>query len=169
MFSDEHIQSILCFNFLKRRLKNCQACILIDDYNPADNIFDIAQFLLKLESFDFIPQAVASESRLADYYKVFLQFLNQKEKKNLEQYIEKRKGKIPCSILIAIWNLIRLGKIEINDDLFLYKNKTFKKFSEERLINVLPKKFAHSEYKASQIISKSEHKDSLSKIHHVYF
>src|SRR3989344_1691131 len=169
IFSNEQIQSILYFNFLKGRLRNCQSCILVDDYNPIDNIFNLKQFLLKLESFDLIPVVVASENRLIDYYETFLQFLNRKEKKNLEQYIEKRKGKIPCSTLIAIWNLVRMGKIKVNDDLFLYKNNNFKQFTEERLINILQKKFSHSEYKAFQILSKSKYGDLLTKIHHIYY
>ncbi len=169
LFSDEHAQSILHFNVLKHKFRNYQTCVLVDDYNPVDNIFNLKLFLLKLESLDFIPSVIASESRLTDYFEIFLQFLNRKERKNLEQYVEKRRGKIPCSTLIAIWDLVRLGKIEINDNLFLYKNNNFKKFTGERLITILPKKYAHSEYKASQIISRSEHKDSLTKIHHVYF
>jgi len=170
LFSQEQIRSV---DILKELLlivdPSSVLTILVDDYNPTRNIFDLNSFLKILHDHGISPNFVASESKLVSYFESFKQTLTSKELRGLEKYISRRKNKLPCSLLVAIWDLIKLGEIKPRGSLFIFNDQKPEDIGTTNIITILPKKYSFSEHRAEKILKSSTFRHALSRIQHVYY
>jgi hypothetical protein len=123
--------------------KELSFVVMIDDYSFPDPTFNYDSFLSWLGDKGHSPDLVIRESQLIPVCDIVLSLIGDMKLKNqITSYIQSKK--YPCSLFIATWYLLRLGKIEHNifpDDLVA-----------KRLINILPKSFAPFEEKGLEII-----------------
>jgi len=137
--------------------------VLIDNYNPVDHILDIDSFLKEMQGASAEPLFVGFEADLA--YLVDEVLFNTKPKisKGYARWIASR-GKIPCSLFIAIWYLIRLGVIEFNQK---WHEKEFP--IAEKVITILPSIFKEVESKGLNIIKNSNYAQYAGNIETSFF
>ncbi len=155
-------------NRLKRLNKNYVLTVLIDEYSPSQNRLSIKQFLDKLDELKSKPDYLAFESQLAPYKDLLLKEMKGKIKKEYKTYIKKH-GKIPCSLLIAIWYLKRLGLIKAEKGELTHLSKNNKPFPAKKIITILPKKYQIVEIKALKIIRATRFKKYSAKISNIFF
>ncbi len=134
--------------------------VMVDDYSFPDPSFNYSDFSEWLSIEGFSPDIVLRESQLIPVCDEVLKIVDDpKLKEQISDYI--RSKKYPCSLFVATWYLIRLGKIE---------NSLFKKdFVSERLINILPVSFKPFEEKAFDIIRSTKFKEVMGVIENRYF
>ena len=172
LFGKEHQKSIKelrkIINRLKRLNKSYVLTVLIDEYSPCQNRLSIKQFLDKLDELNSKPDYLAFESQLAPCKDLLLKEMKGKIRKEYETYIKKH-GKIPCSFLIAVWYLKRLGLIKTEKGELTHLSKNNKPFSAKKIITILPKKYQTVEIKALKIIRATRFKKYLTKISNVFF
>jgi hypothetical protein len=121
--------------------------VLVDDYSFPDPTFDYVSFTKWLETEGYKPDLVIRESQLIPSCDVVLKLLeNSKLALQITDYI-KTKKKYPCSLFIAAWYLLRLGKIQ--SELFPTE------LQSQALINILPESFKPFEEKAVEIIDEA--------------
>ncbi len=134
--------------------------VMVDDYSFPDPTFDYVKLNSYLEQKNFSPDVVLRESQLIPFCDIVLSKVNdQKKKSQLINYI--KSNKYPCSLFIATWYLIRLGKIESSmfDPIF----------SAKKIINILPESFQPFEEKAFEIIKSTKFSHCLENIENRYF
>lgn len=135
--------------------------VMVDDYSFPDPNFDYSGFVSYVEnSTNYTIDNLIRESELIKYCDIVLGEINDISVKNeLTDWIVNNK-KYPCSLFIATWYLIRLGKIE---------SEVLKKdYIAERLINILPSSFSKFENKGFEIISKTKWGVSTGNIENIY-
>lgn len=146
--NDEHKLSL---EILQETLKNIRTdkntaslVVMVDDYSFPDPTFNYESFSKWLESKGYKPDIVIRESQLIPVCDSVLELLgSSKLKKDITEYIQTKK-KYPCSLFIAAWYLLRLGKI---------KSPLFpQNLVAGALINILPESFKPFEKRATQII-----------------
>jgi hypothetical protein len=173
-FSHEHRQSI---DVLKEVIAELppgathSLNVLIDDYNATEDVLDIEDLKARLKAADVKPDYLAYEARLAPYADALLDLMEEgRLKRSYERYI-REKGMIPCSFMIAIWYLLRLGALPLVADAMVYEKNGghAKAFVAEHLISILPERFRGVEKKAAQIIAKTSFAPLEQKIRHVYY
>lgn len=155
-------------NNLDKEKKDFTLTILIDDYNPTSNTLNINNFLKEVEKYGHKPDFIFLESKLVKDKEMLLKEMKDKERREYEKYINK-KNKIPCSFLIAIWYLKRLGVISINKNELEQLNKNNKAFIAKKIITILPQKYKSVEIKAQEIIKLTKFKKRLKDIEIIYF
>ncbi len=153
---------------LKQKNKSYVLVVLIDEYNPVKHILNIKNFLEKLEELDVRPDFVCFESQLANYKDLIFQEMKGKIKREYENYIKKHK-KIPCSLLITIWHLKRLGLIKIERGELKNLSKHNKPFIGRKIITILPEKYRKVEEKALKIIESTKFKKCLDNMINIFF
>lgn len=152
---------ILSEIFSKIERKDSSLIAMVDDYSFPDPTFDYNKFKENLKSSGHDLDFTIRESQLiADCDKIISILDSSDSKKELVEYI-KTKKKYPCSLFIATWYLIRLGKIE---SIIFPEELTAKK-----LINILPKSFEPFENKSFEIIKNTKFADQLDNIENIYF
>lgn len=173
-FSHEHRQSI---DVLKKVIAELpedathSLNVLIDDYNATEEVLDIEDLKAELKEAEVKPDYLAYEARLAPYADALLDLMSEgRLKRSYERYIQE-KGTIPCSFMIAIWYLLRLGALPLTPDALVYERNGghTKSFVAENLISILPERFRGVEKKASQVIAKTSFAPLKQKIRHVYY
>ena len=135
--------------------------VMVDDYSFPDPTFNYTELNIYLSGKGFNPDLLLRESQLISACDIVLEKINNnKLKKTFINYIISNK-KYPCSLFIATWYLLRLGKIEspLFDENLIAK----------KLINILPKSFEPFEERALEIIKDTEFKDSVQDIENKYF
>lgn len=169
--SREHLESIeivkRLINQLDRQGKTYSLSILIDDYNPSEDLLDREDFLKKLELFGLKPDFYVYESRITDYNSYLIKELSGKLGRQYERYINE-KPRTPCSFLVASWYLLRLGCFKTNRGT-INKVETRKHFYGRKLINVLPNKFEHVENKSNDIILTTKYKSRMKDIETILY
>lgn len=152
---------------LKKLNSNYVTTILIDDFNPTTHTLDVNDFLKKLEKINAKPDFILFESKLANYKNLLLDEMGGKLKKEYKNYIEKHK-KIPCSFLIAIWDLKRLGLISTKKEELtrLRKNNGF---IAKKIITILPKKYQEVERKVLKIIKSTKFKEQIKNMKNIFY
>lgn len=154
---------------LKRAKKSYVLTVLIDEYNPAESTLSIKNFLGYLGRFKARPDFVCFESQLVSSYKLLLEKMVPSLRKEYVKYIEKHK-KIPCSLLIAVWHLKRLGLIRTHKEELNYLNeKPVKNFIAKKIITILPQKYREVELRGLEIIASTHFKKYLHNISNIYF
>ncbi|MCM8803621.1 MAG: hypothetical protein NC827_10030 [Candidatus Omnitrophica bacterium] len=172
-FGDLHKKSVVILKNLIKKLKKRERSytlsVLIDDYTPTTHLLNIKEFLLQLKNLGAYPDYVMYESKLANLKELLLKnIMDWKTKNSCISYI-KRKNKLPCSFLVAIWYLARLGRLPIEPHLFLEKNSK-RTFAARQIISILPKKYqSTSEVKAQKIIENSIFRNEIGKIKYIYY
>ncbi|MGB0925365.1 MAG: hypothetical protein ACPGTS_01505 [Minisyncoccia bacterium] len=135
--------------------------VMVDDYSFPDPGFQYDKLEIYISKKGFSPDLVIRESQLISACDVVLsKILDRKMHKQITSYIISNK-KYPCSLFIATWYLLRLGRIE---SVFFDTNNSAKK-----LVNILPKSFAPFEDRALDIIRNTEFKEDISNIENRYF
>lgn len=132
--------------------------ILIDDYSFPDPSFDYNAFHKWLD-LDKYSVRTCRESQLIPYCDNMLKLLPENERKRLIDYIRVKK-KYPCSLFIATWYLIRLGKIP---SVLIPKEDTASK-----LLNVLPESFKEFEDEGIRLIATTKYSKAAKDILNLY-
>lgn len=157
--NDEHVLALEILKPYAQKKKN-SLVVMVDDYSFPDPTFNYDEFIEWLDSKQSRPDIVIRESQLIPYCdKVINLIRNESLKNNLISYIQ--RGKYPCSLFIATWYLIRLGKIR--SDLFPEQEVS------KKLLNILPKSFRPFEEKAQEIIEATIFKNQMINIKYKYF
>ncbi|CAN5748843.1 hypothetical protein BH11PAT2_BH11PAT2_01430 [soil metagenome] len=129
--------------------------VMIDDYSFPDPTFNYESFTEWLAENGHEPNVVMRESQLIPQCDEVLKLMSEcKLKDEIIEYI--RSKKYPCSLFIAAWYLLRLGKLAHSD----FPSDEY----ATRLINILPESFKPFEDKAIEIIKKTEHADITANI-----
>lgn len=151
---------------LESQGKTCSATILIDNYNSTDHILDVPKFVEELEEIGVKPDFTMFEADLAKYKDKCLALMNGKLKKQYSKYIESN-GKCPCSFLVAVWHLARLGVFKIESS--TRNHPTDKPFVGRRIITILPKRYGAIEKKAHDIIKSTPFALELARMENIFF
>jgi len=158
----EHNSSLEILENLDQELSNAtrSLVVMVDDYSFPDPTFDYEKFLSWLGARGHAPDIIFRESQLIPHCDKVLSLMPESDlKEQIISYIKTKK--YPCSLFIAAWYLLRLGKITDNN------------FSTElmakKLINILPESFKPFEDKAIEIIKETEFSDSVKSIENRYF
>jgi hypothetical protein len=151
---------------IKKQEQSCVLVLLIDDYNPSNFVLNTDNFLERLDKMGVKPDYVVYESEMVTYGDRVLEELNNGIRKQYLRYIKKH-GKYPCSFLIAIWYLLRLGFLDIKP---IIKSLASKPFIAHKIINILPRKYKSVENKALDIINSTRFKDLVKdKIEYIFY
>jgi hypothetical protein len=103
----------------------------------------------------FRPDILFRESQLIPVCDQVLELVdNNKLKQQITDYVKAKK--YPCSLFIAAWYLLRLGKLE--SPLFP------KELRSDELLNILPESFKPFEDKGLEIIASTEYADCVNLI-----
>lgn len=152
---------------LQEEGKTYNLTLMVDDYNPSESFLDIQKYIHKLRDKGACPDYLVLESNLPKYKDLILSEMTGKIRREYENYIEK-KGKCPCSFLLAIWHLLRLGIIK--DDYLIIPIAEHKSgFYADNIITILPERFQDVEIKAAEIIRSTKYKDQFeNRFQHIY-
>lgn len=161
--SEEHQLSIDVLGEVKERIQSrdkvASLVVMVDDYSFPDPSFDYDNFSQWLESQGFKPDLLFRESQLIPLCDEVLGLVgNEKLKNQIVDYIKVKK--YPCSLFIAAWYLLRLGKLE--SPLFPGELRS------EGLVNILPESFKPFEDKGLDIIKSTPYRDSVSMIQYKF-
>lgn len=157
--SEEHQTSVNILSevtsSVMREGKEASLVVMVDDYSFPDPSFDYDIFSKWLDNQGFKPEILFRESQLIPVCDEVLSILeNEKLKSEITNYIKTKK--YPCSLFIAAWYLLRLGKL--TSPLFV------KELIADELINILPESFKPFEDKGLEIISNTVYRDSVNNI-----
>ncbi len=157
--SEEHQTSVDVLseitNFAKETEKDTSLVVMVDDYSFPDPSFDYDSFSKWLGGQGFKPDILFRESQLIPVCDEVLYILeNEKLKSQITDYVKAKK--YPCSLFIAAWYLLRLGKL--SSPLFPSE------LVADELINILPESFKPFEDKGLEIISNTPYHDSVNNI-----
>jgi len=150
---------------LKSTGKSYVTSILIDDYNPSESILNVKKFLKELKSIGVNPDYIVMESSLASYKEIALDEMNGKIKRMYLKYLSNNE-KCPCSFLVSIWHLLRLGAL---DSTKIISATSRKPFQAEGLITILPERYRSVEKRALDIIKSTKFAPLASKTNYLYF
>lgn len=155
---EEHELSLKVLDELQK--ENASLVIMVDDYSFPDPDFDYGELSVWLTERGHKPDFIVRESQLIPACDEVLKLIEDKNLKDeIADYV--RAKKYPCSLFIATWYLVRLGKIE---------NPIFDRgLVAEKLINILPDSFRPFEEKALEIIRSTKFSDCTDKIEYKYF
>lgn len=171
-FGKEQERSI---NLLKKNILKClksrhtfSCCILIDEYNPKIKRLKTDDFLLELDKHNVYPHFIGFESKLvAKKYFLLNHIKDKKLRKSFISYI-KRKNHVPCSFLVAIWYLYRLGLVDLQKGISkCYKHSN--DFHGKKIINILHIKYKGSEEKAIEILKNTIFSGYVKNIKTVFY
>ncbi|HSW66232.1 MAG TPA: hypothetical protein VLI54_03790 [Bacillota bacterium] len=161
--SEEHELSIHHLKQIRHELKakggTSSLVVMIDDYSFPDPSFSYAKFSRWLKIKGYQPDLLIRESQLIPQCDEVLAIVEDpKLKKQLSDEICTQK--YPCSLFVAAWYLLRLGKL--HSPLFA------RHLQAARLINILPESFKPFEDQGLAIIGATPCRDTLSAIEHRY-
>ncbi len=155
---EEHELSLKVLDELQK--EDAALVIMVDDYSFPDPEFNYGELFGWLSERGHKPDLMIRESQLIPLCDEVLKFIEDKKlKEEIAGYV--RAKKYPCSLFIATWYLLRLGKIE--STLFP------KDLVAEKLVNILPESFKPFEEKGIEIIRSTKFADSADKIEWKYF
>jgi len=157
--SEEHELSIQLLQQLASELHaqdlSSSLVVMIDDYSFPDPSFDYAKFSRWLKVNGYKPDLLMRASQLIPQCDEVLAMIDDlRLKEQLGDYT--REKKYPCSLFIAAWYLLRLGK--------LHSSLFSRDLQAGRLINLLPESLKPFEDKGLEIIAATPCKDMLNAI-----
>lgn len=161
--SDEHQLSVNVLSETKKTISaegnRTSLVVMVDDYSFPDPSFDYKSFTEWLETQGFKPDLLYRESQLVPLCDEVLSLISNEElKMQITDYIKTKK--YPCSLFIAAWYLLRLGKLE--SPLFPVELRA------DALINILPESFKPFEEKGIEIIRSTHYADTVKNIHYKF-
>lgn len=183
-FGEEQEKSIILLKGLIKKIKSNKitTSVIIDDYNPKIKILREEELLDKMANMGVTPDFVIFESNLKEVAdelieKIDKNFVRKERFSGKDVILVKKgdkniglrdsKGKYSCAVLIAAWNLCRLGLLPIDEKKF-YKTSN-NDFEAKKIISIIPKKYQDNELRAKKIIEVSPYKEHLSKIDYIFF
>jgi hypothetical protein len=133
--------------------------VMVDDYSFPDPSFDYESFVQWLSEQGFNPDLLFRESQLIPVCDRVLELMTNNElKQQLTDYIKIKK--YPCSLFVAAWYLLRLGKL---------KSPLFPaELESDRLINILPESFKPFEDKGLEIIAATPYAEAVNLIQYKF-
>jgi len=173
--SKEHIRScqklLVLLEQLNQESVSWCTVVLVDDYN-----FNLeGERSPKRPFFEWLEKQgceidyVAWERQLNCAIPDFLDSLEPYRRDRIDNYIRKNKGKIPCSLHVAIWNLVRLGALPVPEDLLQPVGNKRKPFAGETIITILPNTLQHYEDEGQNILLDSTYSNYVRRLNHIYF
>lgn len=134
--------------------------VLVDDYSFSDRGFDYPAFVSWLAERGSAPDVLIRESRLVPLCDEVLGMIGDASlREELTAYV--RAKKYPCSLFIAAWYLLRLGRLSHED----FPSAEY----ADRLVNILHERFRPFEERARAILQATPHADYLLRIENRYF
>lgn len=129
--------------------------VMVDDYSFPDPTFDYISFTEWLEKSGYKPDLVFRESQLIALCDEVIGIIEDGAlRSQLVDYIKTKK--YPCSLFIAAWYLLRLGKL---------KSPLFpESLTAKKLVNILPESFKPFEDKGLEIIKATKYADAANSI-----
>ena len=145
--SDEHQLSVKVLGKVRESIlaegNTISLVVMVDDYSFPDPTFDYGSLSEWLDSQGFKPELLFRESQLIPMCDEVIGLIeDEKLKAQITDYVKAKK--YPCSLFIAAWYLLRLGRIE--SQLFPSKLRS------EGIYNILPESFKPFEDKGLEII-----------------
>jgi hypothetical protein len=132
---------------------------MVDDYSFPDPTFSYEDFSKWLSEKGHTPDLIIRESQLIPVCDEVLNLItDEKLKSQITDYIKAKK--YPCSLFIAAWYLVRLGKIKSS-------LVPLDQISNE-LKNILPESFKPFEDMGLEIISSTKYSDSVKQINYEF-
>ncbi len=168
-FSSEHRDSIKKFHKYRQHVEgSCNSVVLIDNYNPSENLLDLQDFMQKLADNDATPDFLGLEANMAPYKEEMLAAITDKRLyKSYARYID-AKEKLPCSFMTAIWYLIRLGEFDPGPaQIEQIGDKAFR--PSKYLINILPERFRAVEAKTLELLANSTYGDKAYNVDFIFY
>jgi len=173
-FNSEHKKAAFLFVERTKELgelgKSYSSVVLIDDYNPSEHLLSEERFLHLLAKRNAAPDFVGYEARIVPLVEDVLDAMDDKDAKSVRRYIVSR-GRVPCSFLIVVWHLLRLG--EIDDKKFGIYHPLDplidKPFVGKKLITILPERFKSVEERARDVIGRSQFGGVLDRLDYQFF
>lgn len=149
--SEEHQLSIDVLSEVREDIiaqgNSVSLVVMVDDYSFPDPSFDYSSFTSWLETQGFKPDLLFRESQLIPVCDEVLGLIeNDKLRNQITDYVKVKK--YPCSLFIAAWYLLRLGKIE--SPLFPSELRS------GGIYNILPESFKPFEDKGIEIITSTK-------------
>ncbi len=133
--------------------------VMVDDYSFPDPSFDYDSFSGWLDSQGFTPDLLFRESQLIPLCDEVISMINDERlKRQITDYIKAKK--YPCSLFIAAWYLLRLGKLESQ----LFPND----LKSGAIFNILPESFRPFEDKGLEIIRATPFADSADLVRYKF-
>lgn len=146
---------------------NHDLIILIDNYNPVNHVLHEDEVFDYLREQGVSPRFWAFEGDFTDNAQLLLDNLtNNKLRKSYERYIESH-NKYPCSLLTASWYLARLGAHDHSMIRSVDENDSFR--HANRLINILPEAYKDVEFRALELILRSNFHDYADHIQDLFY
>jgi hypothetical protein len=169
---EEKMESIRIAKSIIKLFKNSNqkftANVMLDDYNPVEKTLNVETFLKTLKSNGVPPDYIIYESKLTKYSNFLINKMSKRLENEYTKYI-KTKGFVPCSLLIAIWHLARLGEITLEKGDIIKLGDKNVSFTADQLISVLPERYSGVERRASKILKDTGYSKVLEKIENIYF
>ena len=170
-FNKEHQQGVELLLEVKKNIPQHATyvtAVLVDEYNPDQKILDIKEYVSILAKMGAMPDFLGFESELALANDEMMKSVDSKIRKEYERYFA-NKQKIACSFLVAIWNLMRLGLLDLPNAIVIKQKPGIADFVGERLITILPERYRENEERALRVIKHSQFAPAVEKIQYVYF
>lgn len=176
-FSHEHESSLEKYKQLKAELEGEEdshvvSVMMIDDYNPTFDALNRDDLFKKIGDSGVELDFFVYESDLVKFVPEVLDAVSASVQNEYEKYIDK-KGKVPCSFLIAVFYLLRLGFFDEDKSFSVIHsvhNENKSAFFADILYNVLDGKYKNVEDKAELILDAIHPPiDIKEKIHECYY
>jgi len=168
--SERHTKSLEYMSVLQNtRPFGFTKIVLIDNYNPDQQIIKGEEIIAYLDSKSMRPDYFAYEKDLINNSAIFLESITDaRTRKSYTRYI-KNHNKYPCSLLTVSWYLTRLGYLDFTQVIQNSKgvNKPF--VASTRLINILPDDYKANEKLARQLILNSSYSSAADKIENIFY
>jgi hypothetical protein len=133
--------------------------VMVDDYSFPDPSFDYAGFIEWLNTQGFKPDLLFRESQLIPVCDEVLSLIeDEKLKRQIIDYVKTKK--YPCSLFIAAWYLLRLGRLEFQ----IFPRE----LRSDRIYNILPESFKPFEDKGIEIIKSTKFADAADLIQYKF-
>ena len=161
--SDEHQLSVNVLSEVRDGIiaegNTASLVVMVDDYSFPDPSFDYASFTEWLDTQGFKPDLLFRESQLIPVCDEVLGLIeNDKLKNQITDYVKAKK--YPCSLFIAAWYLLRLGRLESQ----LFPNE----LRSGSIYNILPESFKPFEDKGLEIIKATKFADAADLIQYKF-
>ena len=168
-FSREHEESIEKFHKYSKNIDGpMSSVVLIDNYNPSEDLLDLEDFIQKLTDKNAAPDFLGFEANMEPYKERMLDAITDRRlKSSYARYID-GKNKLPCSFMTAIWYLIRLGHFEPGPaEIRQMNGKEF--IPAKYLINILPERFRAVEAKTLELLANSIYSDIAYNVDFIFY
>jgi hypothetical protein len=157
-------------SFDRKQGKRVVTAVLIDDYNPTESFLVEKDLLKKLAAVDMEPDYLAYEAKLTPWVEELLEEMTGKPQKKYLHYVVS-KGKAPCSLLVAVWHLLRLGALELKHPNLLkpVASTEIGVFAAKKIVTILPSRYEDVEKSSKEIISSTKFSEFTDRMEAVFF